>query len=218
MVSWMALKLAVGILDAAVVVQAIAGHEIIHRTAVAAIFEARLQPVPRSAIHRDLATGIGDAGLGLDVDDAGGLEAILGRQRAGDQRQAAGEAFFDRLAEDRQPFRQLHAVQAVLHVGVLAAQMDLTEAVLCHAGRLQQHLVQRRVLALRDVLQRLGREVIGAGPEARLDLLAGHVKLLGNHVNIDGDRLLIGLVLRARGCRHHANAGRKQNDPVTHRW
>ena len=67
------------------------------------------------------------------------------------------------------PSRQLHAVEPVLHVAVVAAHMDLAEAVLHHAGRAQQHLVQRRVLALRDVLDGALAEIVGRGAEARLD-------------------------------------------------
>ena len=126
---------------------------------------------------------------------------------------------FDSLTEDRQALRQFHTIQAILNIGVLAAQMDLAKTVLCHTGGLQQHLVQLRVLPLGDRLQRLWREVIGARPEARLYLLAGHVKLLGNHVNIEGDRRLTGLVLCPRGCCHQgdAKAGRKQSGPIAHR-
>ena len=36
---------------------------------------------------------------------------------------------------------------------MFAAQMDLAEAVLRHARRLQQHLIERRILTLRNVLQ-----------------------------------------------------------------
>ena len=82
------------------------------------------------------------------------------------------------LAEHRQALGQFNTVQAVLDVGVLAAQVDLAEAVLRHAGGLQQHLVERSVVALRDVLQRLGRKVVAGGAEVGLDLLAGLVEAL----------------------------------------
>ena len=58
---------------------------------------------------------------------------------------------------------------------MLAPQVDLAEAVLRHARRLQQHLVERRVLALGNVLQRLRRESVSRRAESRLDLLARHI-------------------------------------------
>ena len=97
--------------------------------------------------------GLVVAGLGLDVHHAGGLEPILRRQRTGDQRHAVGKAGLERLAEHRQPLRQFDAVEPVLHVGMLAAQVDLAETVLRHAGGLEQHLVERRVVSLGNVLR-----------------------------------------------------------------
>src|SRR5437764_13476124 len=72
------------VLDADAVVQVFAGDEIIDLADPAAPFEARLQPFVRAAIHRDRAARHEAAGLGLDVDDAGGAEAVLRRQCAGD--------------------------------------------------------------------------------------------------------------------------------------
>ncbi len=125
-----------GIFDASLVVQAVEGEKVIHRPGVPAILQRRLQPIPTAAIHRNGQPRIGESGLGLDVDDPGGLETVLGWQSAGDQRQAPGEAFRERLTKYRQTLRQFHAVQPVLHVGVFAAQMDLAEAVLRRAGGL----------------------------------------------------------------------------------
>ena len=71
---------------------------------------------------------------------------------------------------------------------MLAADMDLAETVLRDAGHLQQHLVQGRVFALRNGLQRLGTESIGAGAEARLNLKACGVEFLRDDFNrIEGD-------------------------------
>jgi hypothetical protein len=124
----------------------------------------RLYPTVLTAIERDRKAGIGASGPDLDVNDAGGLETVLRRQRAGDQRHRIGEARGDRLAEDRKALGQLHAVQSVLHVGVVAPQMDLTETILRDAGRLQQHLIERGIVALRNRLQRLRRERTVAPP------------------------------------------------------
>ena len=146
------------VFDAAIVVQPIHRDEIIHRPGMPAIFHARLQPVPATAIHRHGQPGIGQPGLGLNVHHARGLKSILCRQRTGDQRQRSREPFLEHLPEHRQALRQLHPIQPVLHVGVLPAQVDLPETVLRHARGLQQHLVQRCIVALRDVAQRVRRE------------------------------------------------------------
>src|ERR1700730_7872693 len=166
----------------------IAGKQPIDRTFVSAIFEARLQPSEASAIHCESQTWIGESGLGLDVQHASGKKSILRRQGAGKERNTAGKAGFERLSEHRKPLRQLHAVDPELHIGMLAADMDLTETVLRDAGHLQQDLVQRRVFTLRDGLQRLGAEIIGAGTKARLNLQAGGVEFLRDDLDsIEGD-------------------------------
>ena len=129
-------------------------------------------------------------GLGLDVEDARRLEPVLRRQGAGDQRNAAGEARLQRLAEDGKPLGQFDAIDAILHIGVVAAHVDLAEAVLRDAGSLQQHLVERRVFTLRDRLQRLLIENVGARAEARLNLQARDVQLLRDDIDrFKGDRV-----------------------------
>jgi hypothetical protein len=92
---------------------------------------------------------------------------------------------------------------------MFAAQVDLAETVLRHAGGLQQHLVQRGITALRDGLQSLGGEIIGAGAEARLDLLPRLVQLLGHDINVDSGWCRCRLILRqgrlgqGRQCEKH---------------
>src|ERR1700732_1802972 len=112
----------------------IAGKEPVHRTFVSAIFEARLQPIEASPIHCESETRIGESGLGLDVQHASGKKSILRRQGACEQRNAAGKAGFERLPENRKPFRQFHAIDPELHIGMFAAYMDLAETVLRDAG------------------------------------------------------------------------------------
>jgi hypothetical protein len=51
----------------------------------AAIFRARLKGRLLSAVEREIAARIEHAGLGLDIDDAGGAQTLLRRQGAGDQ-------------------------------------------------------------------------------------------------------------------------------------
>jgi hypothetical protein len=162
----------------------IAGEEPIHRTFVSAIFEARLQPIEASPIHCESQTRIGESGLGLDVQYAGGKESILRRQGACKQGNAAGKAGFERLSENRKSLGQLHAIDPELHIGMFAAYMDLAKTVLRNCGRLQQDLVQRHVLALGYCLQCLGSKIISAGAKARLDLEPGGFELLGNDLNL----------------------------------
>src|ERR1700730_6930051 len=166
----------------------ITGEEPIHRTFVSAIFEARLQPIEASPIHCESQTWIGESGLGLDVQHASGKKSILRRQGTGKERNAAGKAGFERLPEYRETLRQLHAVDPELHIGMLAADMDLTKTVLRDCGHLQQDLVQRRIFALWDGLQRLQAEIISACAEARLNLEPGGFELLRDDFHgIEGD-------------------------------
>jgi len=95
----------------------------------------------RAAIHRHRAARVERPGLCLDVDDAGGTEAVLCGQCPGDQRDRVGEAGLQRLAEHIDAFRQLHAVETELQIGVIAADMQLAEGILRDAWGLQQHLV-----------------------------------------------------------------------------
>ena len=76
---------------------------------------------------------------------------------------------------------------------MLAAQMDLAEAVLCHAGGLEQHLVERGVGALRNFLQCLRREIIGRGTETGLNLLACDVELFGDDIKVHRKAAITGL-------------------------
>ena len=129
--------------------------------------------------------GVECPGLGLDVDNAGGAQAVLRRQRAGDQRHGIGEPRLQRLAEDIDPLRQLNPVEAVLQIGVIAADVDLPERILGNTGSLQQQLVQRLIVALRLGFDRLPAEIVDGGAEAGLDLLAGDIELLGDYVEIE---------------------------------
>src|SRR5439155_3527756 len=70
------------------------------------------------------------------------------------------------------------------------ANVELAKRVLRDAGSLKQHLVERLVVALRLVLDGRTGEFVGAGAEARLDLLARDIELLGDDVEIEGQRAL----------------------------
>ena len=79
------------------------------------------------------------------------------RQRAGEQRQCADDAGVEDLPEGADAVGQHDAVDAVLHIAVLVAHMQFAAGgrILRHAGQLQQHLVERRVGALRQRLDGL---------------------------------------------------------------
>ena len=87
------------------------------------------------------------------------------------------------LAEQRQALGQLHAVEPVLQVAVVAAHMELAEAVLGDARRAQQHLVERRVVARGMVSMALAGEIVAGCAEAGLDAAARLVETRGG----DGD-------------------------------
>src|SRR5438132_191450 len=114
---------ALRVLDADRVAQRLASDEVIELPDPATIFEAWLDPAVLAAIERRRAAGVETAGLGLDVDDAGGTETVLRRQCAGDQRYRIGQPCLQRLAEDIDALGQLHAIETVLQVGVLAADV-----------------------------------------------------------------------------------------------
>ena len=99
-----------------------------------------------------IAAIVEHAGLGLDVDDAGGAVAIFGRQRAGDQAHRFRQPRIQGLAEHRNAFGQDDAVEAVLQAVMLAADMQLAEGFLRHARRLQDHRIERGIVAARLIL------------------------------------------------------------------
>ena len=199
------------VLDAETVVDVLAGREIVDRAGAAAVGEGGLRIVARAAGDGGLGAGVGRAGFQGDVDDARGVQAVLGRQGAGEQRHLVGVARGQDVVEQRQALGQLHAVEPVLHVAVVAAHVDLAETVLHHAGRAQQHLVQGRVLALRDVLDDAVAEIVDRGAEAGLDGAARFVEPRrrdGDAERRIGER---GLRLGLRGGRrHHCDQARDQ--------
>ena len=197
------------ILDADVVADILADREIVEVAGAAAIFQRRLHPVVGSDHRRDLAAGIGRAGLHRDVDHTGGAQAVLGGQGAGDQRELVGKARRHDVAEQGQPLGKLHAVEPVLQAAMVAADMDLAEAVLHDAGRPQQHLVERGVLAERRVADRRLAEIVAGRAEARLDLAALAVEPLADHL----DREPVGWNLRGRlgrGRLRHRRSERRE--------
>ena len=83
-------------------------------------------------------------------------------------------------------FGKLDAVDPVLEVGVLAADMDLAVGILRDAGRLQHHLVQRRVVTLRQIMNRLLVETVDAAAGLGRQAVARHVEPFGDHRQAQG--------------------------------
>ena len=94
------------VLDPDRVVKKFAGYVVIDLADGAAEFDAWLNPRLLAAVCRDRATRRERPGLGLDVDDAGGAQAVLRRQSPRDQRCGMATAS-RRLAEALIP-RQLN--------------------------------------------------------------------------------------------------------------
>ncbi len=124
------------------------------------------------------------AAAGGDVDHCSGALAELRRQRAIHQADALDGACIQRLAEARDRFGQQHAVDAVLQIGVVAAHVHAAVGILDHAGRLQQHLAERRGGAQRLLLDVLGGDLVLAAADVRRQRVAGLVEL-----GVDGDRV-----------------------------
>ena len=141
------------VFDAEIAREAATSDKIFSVAAASAVVEARRQSAETAPIDADIAALLQRiAAFGLDVDDAGGAQAELCRQRAGDQRERADETRVEHVAETGNPVRQDDAVDPVLDVGVLVAHVNVAVhgAVGRNAGRLQQHRVDRRVRALRQ--------------------------------------------------------------------
>ncbi len=151
-----------------------------------------------AAVDRYLAAVL-EARLGGDVDDPGGAQAVLRRQGAGHEIDVGRQARAQGLPEHRKALGQDHIIQPVLDVGVIAADVELAKGILHDAGRLQDHLVQRDILAAgQDVHQLLGKR-IGGCSQRGLDRLASGVQALRRHHDIgtDGPVTVRG---EGRGC------------------
>ena len=170
------------IFDAEVVAEIAARQEVAEIAGRALDHRARLEPAEAAAVDPDLAAVVQKARLGLEIDDAGGAVAVLRRQRAGDQLDRARDARIEGGAEAADAFGDDDAVEPILQVGVLVADVDHAIAVLDHARGLEQRLVEREVGAARLLLERFLVERILARAERRRDRIAGDVEpAAGDH-------------------------------------
>ncbi len=91
----------------------------------AAPFETRRDGAMAAAIDADPAGVVEGVRPGLDVQHARRAQAVLRRQCAGQERQAADDAGVEDLPEGTDTVRQHDAVDAKLKIGVLVADMEL---------------------------------------------------------------------------------------------
>src|SRR5271166_929075 len=108
-----------GILDAERVMGEIAFDVPDPFALAAAVLEGGFHVAVAPTVERDRAAGIAGAILCLDVNDPGGLEAELRRQRPIDQLEAADKTAVQLKAESGDPLRQQDAIEAELQVVVL---------------------------------------------------------------------------------------------------
>src|SRR5579885_441741 len=169
-------------LHAQLVLQILACKVIVEIFFGAAELEAGLQRRVLAAVQVEVAAAEAQAAAGMDVDYGSGLVAVLSRQSTGQKVDALGEAGIVDLAEiAADTLRHLDTVDAVLDVAVLAAHMNLAVSVLGYTGRLQEHLVERGVVALGQVPDGLAAEAIDAAAGLRRQFIACRFQPLGDH-------------------------------------
>ncbi len=122
--------------------------------------------------------------LGGNVNNSGRAVAKLGRQSSGDQRDGIDQVRINFLPETIETLRQQNAVEAILHVAVIAANMHFPEFILHHARRLQQHLLKRGVLTLTHRLNLVRADFVGDRSQAGRDLLARRVQIASNNYRL----------------------------------
>jgi hypothetical protein len=187
------------VLDAEIVLQKAARQEILRLPGGAAIFHVGRDGAVAAAIDADHAGIVEGVGLGGDVEHAGRPQAVLGRQCAGEQAEAPDDAGVEDLPECADAVGKHDAVDAILQIGVLVADMQVAARgrILRDAGELQHHLVERGIAPLRQRLDGLARERVGRGSAGRQKALARRVEPVA--LALDGGRRL-GLrpCLRAR--------------------
>ena len=143
-----------------------------------------------AAVNADLAAVVENVGAGRDVDEANRPQAVFGRERAGDQGDAADPAGVENAAEAGQAVRQHHAVDAKLHVGMIVA--DVKEpaggGILRHPRGLQQDFLHRLVVAAGKRLDGRVADSVGRGADGRVEIAAGLVEGVGLGVKLRGRR------------------------------
>ena len=159
------------IFDAEDILQISAGEEIFGAARDAAVLDIGVDGLAAAPVNPDRSAVV--KGRRLYVDDTGGAQAVLRRQRARDEGQAADEARIQKLAEGAEPVRQQNVVDALGDVGVLVAHMQVParRRILGDARELQQCLVDRCVGSLRQRLDGFAAERRWGGTHRRKDIV-----------------------------------------------
>ena len=154
-------------LDAAIGAQVLPRHVVAEVALRSAVLEARLRGAALSAVKVDIGHVVERPVFGLDIDHARRSQTVFSRQHSGQQADRLGEAWTQHLPEAGDALRKLDPINSVLKIGVVAAHVQLSVRILRDARRLQYHLVQRSVRALRQLLNRLLRERVFATARIR---------------------------------------------------
>ena len=112
-------------------------------------------------------------------------------QGAGEHGDGLNEMRVELLAETVDAFREENVVDAILEIGVFAAQVDLAEGVLGHAGHVQEHIVEAGVRTNGQGIDLHFVDLEGGGSETRHDVLTGFVELAGYDEGLEGHRGLV---------------------------
>ena len=108
----------------------------------------------------------------MNVDHPGCAKPELRGQGAGHERNVIGETGLQFLAEAWDAFRQKHVVDTILQVGVLTADVKLTERILRYTGKAQDGLIEGSVFTLRLRIEPVRANRVTGRAETRHNLLA----------------------------------------------
>ena len=169
-----------GVVYPQVIMQPGGGDKIIQIGGGAAKRRGRVEGVIAAAIDGNLVAIQLRPRLGGDVKDSGGAVAKLGREGAGDQRHRIDEMRINFLPEPIESFRQQNAVEAVLRIAMVAADMHFSELVLHHPRRVQQDLLKRGVFTLPHGLDLTRPDPVGDRAQAGSDGLALRIQMGGD--------------------------------------
>jgi hypothetical protein len=100
------------------------GDEVLRLPDRAAVFDARRERPPTAAVDADVAGIVEGVAARPDVEDAGGAQPVLRRQRAGDQGDIADQCGIEERAKAADAVRKHDAVDAGLHIGMLVAHVE----------------------------------------------------------------------------------------------
>ena len=118
-----------GIFEAEAIVVVGAGDKVIEAVRCAADLEGGFEGIKGSAVDGEFVVLEGGPGFGGDINDAGGVEAELRGEAAGDEGGGLDETGIELLGEAFEGLGEEDAVDAVGEIGVFAADMLATEGV-----------------------------------------------------------------------------------------